>query len=96
MPLSLQSISKAFVFALVCDAIGHEEVHRRLGVNATGLAFNSVMAIELNEERTMNPMVNAERWPPPVWCRGHRGGPLGVHSSTSIRVTGSTRSVSRA
>ena len=56
---SLQSISKAFVFALVCDAIGHEEAHRRLGVNATGLAFNSVMAIELNEERTMNPMVNA-------------------------------------
>ncbi len=56
---SLQSISKAFVFALVCDAVGHEEAHRKLGVNATGLAFNSVMAIELNEERTMNPMVNA-------------------------------------
>ena len=56
---SLQSISKAFVFALVCDAIGHEEARQRLGVNATGLAFNSVMAIELNEERTMNPMVNA-------------------------------------
>ena len=46
------------MFALVCDAIGHEEA-RLLGVNATGLAFNSVMAIELNEERTMNPMVNA-------------------------------------
>jgi glutaminase len=56
---SLQSISKAFVFALVCDEIGHDEARRRLGVNATGLAFNSVMAIELNEERTMNPMVNA-------------------------------------
>ncbi len=56
---SLQSISKAFVFALVCDAIGHEEARKMLGVNATGLAFNSVMAIELNEERTMNPMVNA-------------------------------------
>ena len=56
---SLQSISKAFVFALVCDAIGHEEARRKLGVNATGLGFNSVMAIELNEERTMNPMVNA-------------------------------------
>jgi glutaminase len=56
---SLQSISKAFVFALVCDAIGHDEAHRKLGVNATGLAFNSVMAIELNEDRTMNPMVNA-------------------------------------
>ena len=58
-PFSLQSISKAFVFALVCDAIGHEEAREKLGVNATGLAFNSVMAIELNEERTMNPMVNA-------------------------------------
>jgi glutaminase len=56
---SLQSISKAFVFALVCDAIGHDEARLKLGVNATGLAFNSVMAIELNEERTMNPMVNA-------------------------------------
>jgi glutaminase len=56
---SIQSISKAFVFALVCDAVGHQEAHRQLGVNATGLGFNSVMAIELNEERTMNPMVNA-------------------------------------
>jgi glutaminase len=56
---SLQSISKAFVFALVCDSLGHEEARRLLGVNATGLAFNSVMAIELNDERTMNPMVNA-------------------------------------
>ena len=59
VPFSIQSISKAFVFALVCDAVGHEEARRRLGVNATGLAFNSVMAIELNEDRTMNPMVNA-------------------------------------
>ena len=56
---SLQSISKAFVFALVCDQIGHDEARMKLGVNATGLAFNSVMAIELNEDRTMNPMVNA-------------------------------------
>jgi glutaminase len=28
-------------------------------VNSTGLPFNSVMAIELNADRTMNPMVNA-------------------------------------
>ena len=56
---SLQSISKAFVFALVCDELGHDTARQKLGVNATGLAFNSVMAIELNQERTMNPMVNA-------------------------------------
>ena len=56
---SIQSVSKPFVFALVCDALGHEEVRERIGVNGTGLAFDSVMAVELNVERTMNPMVNA-------------------------------------
>jgi glutaminase len=56
---SIQSISKAFAFALVCQAIGHEAVHTRVGVNNTGLAFNSVMAVELNNGSPMNPMVNA-------------------------------------
>lgn len=56
---SIQSISKAFVYALVCDALGHEQVLDRVGVNNTGLAFNSVVAIELNDGHPMNPMVNA-------------------------------------
>jgi len=56
---SIQSISKAFVFALVSQAIGAQEARAKLGVNNTGLPFNSVMAIELNDARTMNPMVNA-------------------------------------
>ncbi len=56
---TIQSISKVFVFALVCDVIGPEEARRRLGVNSTGLPFDSVMGIELNADRTMNPMVNA-------------------------------------
>src|SRR5512135_2269992 len=56
---SIQSVSKPFVFALVCQAVGSEEARRKIGVNATGLPFNSVMAVELNPERTMNPMVNA-------------------------------------
>ena len=56
---SIQSISKPFVFALVCQAIGAEPAREKIGVNATGLPFNSVMAIELNADRTMNPMVNA-------------------------------------
>ena len=59
MEFSIQSVSKLFVFALVCDALGHEEARRKLGVNSTGLPFNSVMAIELNADRTMNPLVNA-------------------------------------
>lgn len=56
---TIQSISKPFVFALVCEAIGAEEARDKLGVNSTGLPFDSVMAVELNPQRTTNPMVNA-------------------------------------
>jgi glutaminase len=56
---SIQSVSKPFVFALVCEAIGPDEVERLLGVDATGQPFNSVMAIELRADHTTNPMVNS-------------------------------------
>jgi glutaminase len=56
---SIQSVSKPFVFALVCEALGPEVARHRIGVNNTGLPFDSVMAVELNATRTMNPMVNA-------------------------------------
>ncbi|MDF2563090.1 MAG: glsA [Microbacterium sp.] len=59
IPFSIQSISKAFVYALVCDALGHEKAFDVIGVNNTGLPFNSVVAIELNDGHPMNPMVNA-------------------------------------
>ena len=58
-PFTIQSISKAFVFALVLEAIGPDDARSRLGVNSTGLPFNSVMAIELQPDRTTNPMVNS-------------------------------------
>lgn len=56
---SIQSVSKAFVYALVCEAYGHTVVKERVGVDNTGLPFNSVMALELNQGHPMNPMVNA-------------------------------------
>jgi len=56
---SIQSVSKPFVFALVCDRLGADEVASRLGVDATGLAFNSVMAVELRSDHTTNPLVNS-------------------------------------
>lgn len=58
-PFSIQSISKLFVCALVIEELGHDLVRDRIGVNNTGLGFNSVMAIELNDGHPMNPMVNA-------------------------------------
>jgi glutaminase len=59
VPFTIQSLSKPLVFAAVCQELGPAEAQRLLGVNATGLPFNSVMAIELNPHRTTNPMVNA-------------------------------------
>jgi glutaminase len=56
---SIQSVSKLFVFALVCESLGPTAARERLGVNATGMPFNSVMAIELDDDRATNPMVNA-------------------------------------
>jgi glutaminase len=56
---SIQSVSKPFVFALVCEAIGYAEARQHLGVNSTGFPFDSLMAVELNADRTMNPLVNA-------------------------------------
>lgn len=56
---SIQSISKAFVYALLCERVGHSQALDVVGVNNTGLPFNSVMAIELNGGHPRNPMVNA-------------------------------------
>ncbi|HEY7030480.1 MAG TPA: glutaminase A [Thermomicrobiales bacterium] len=58
-PFTLMSVSKPFVFALVAQAIGAEEARAKLGVNPTGLPFNSIMAVELNADRLSNPMVNS-------------------------------------
>ena len=43
---AVMSVAKPFVFALICQALGPEEARRRVGVNATGLAFNSLAAVE--------------------------------------------------
>ena len=57
-PFTIMSVAKPFVFALVCAAIGPDEARRRVGVNATGLPFNSLAAIEQGQDGVTNPMVN--------------------------------------
>jgi glutaminase len=56
---SIMSVSKPFIFALICQEIGHEEARAKLGANATGFAFNSVAGIERMPDGRTNPMVNA-------------------------------------
>jgi glutaminase len=55
---SIMSVSKPFVFALVCEVLGAEEARRRLGINATGLPFNALAAVERSGDGRTNPMVN--------------------------------------
>jgi len=56
---TIMSVSKPFVFALVCDLIGPTGVRERVGTNATGYAFNSVTGVERMADGRTNPMVNA-------------------------------------
>jgi glutaminase len=56
---SIMSVSKPFVFALVCEALGAAEVRGKIGANATGLPFNSIAAVEWSQDGRTNPMVNA-------------------------------------
>src|SRR5262245_5702933 len=56
---TIMSVSKPFIFALVCEEIGVQEAREKLGVNATGRAFNSLEGIERNTDGRTNPMVNS-------------------------------------
>jgi glutaminase len=56
---TIMSISKPFLFALVCQELGAEETRQKIGVNATGFAFNSLTGIERNHDGRTNPMVNS-------------------------------------
>jgi glutaminase len=56
---TIMSCAKPFVFALVCQAHGLDHTRGRIGVNATGLPFNSLAAVERDPSSRTNPMVNA-------------------------------------
>lgn len=55
---AIMSVAKPFVFASVCDIVGPAVAREALGVNATGLPFNSLAAIERHPDGRTNPMVN--------------------------------------
>jgi glutaminase len=64
---SIQSVSKPFTVARVIETAGADLVNKRIGVNATGQKFNSILAIDLlknipsDKEHVIpagNPLVN--------------------------------------
>src|SRR4051794_33786505 len=62
--VSIQSISKVFTMAQVIQEQGTDSIEKRIGVDATGARFNSIIAIEAVRQVTgtgapeMNALVN--------------------------------------
>jgi glutaminase len=58
-PFAIESISKLFTMALVMEQLGSEFVRAKIGARPTGFPFNSVLALELNKDQPLSPLVNA-------------------------------------
>jgi glutaminase len=56
---ALESISKVSTLALALEDVGPDVVQEKIGANPTGLPFNSVMALELHNDKPFSPLVNA-------------------------------------
>jgi glutaminase len=55
---TIQSISKAFTYGMILDEHGIGEVEKRIGVEPSGEAFNSI-SLDPKTGRPLNPMINA-------------------------------------
>jgi len=56
---AIESVSKPFTLCLVMQEQGEEVIVEKIGVEPTGLPFNSVTAVEELKARSVNPLVNA-------------------------------------
>lgn len=57
-PFTIQSVSKPLVYGVALEDAGAERVHRTVGVEPSGEAFNSI-SLEPGTGRPLNPMINA-------------------------------------
>jgi len=56
--VSIQSVSKVFTMAKVIEEQGAKTVMEKIGVDATGMRFNSIVAVEMQKGKEINPLVN--------------------------------------
>lgn len=56
---TIQSVSKPFVYGMALEDYGREAVIEKVGVEPTGDRFNSIIELDKNSNRPLNPMVNA-------------------------------------
>ena len=57
--VSIQSISKVFTMAKVMDEQGPDAIADTIGVDATGMRFNSIVSIELSQKALGGPEMNS-------------------------------------
>ncbi len=55
----IESVSKVHTAVLAMRQYGYEEILNKIGADATGLPFNSIMAILLESDHPSTPLVNA-------------------------------------
>ena len=58
VPFAIQSLSKPFLYGLALDRFGREAVHRKVSVEPTTEAFNSLTELE-EDHLPYNPMINS-------------------------------------
>jgi len=56
--VSIQSISKVFTMAKVVEELGPKSIVDRIGVDATGMRFNSIVSIEVAQKDLGGPEIN--------------------------------------
>ena len=57
--VSIQSISKVFTLAKVIEEDGPEKIEKTIGVDATGMRFNSIVSVEFSQKALGGPEINS-------------------------------------
>jgi glutaminase len=57
--VSIQSISKVFTLAKVIEEQGPEHIEKTVGVDATGMRFNSIVSVEFSQKALGGPEMNS-------------------------------------
>src|SRR6476620_8147382 len=57
--VSIQSISKVFTLAKVIEEQGPEAIEKTIGVDATGMRFNSIVSVEYSQKALGGPEMNS-------------------------------------
>jgi glutaminase len=95
---SIQSISKVFTLAQVLQESGEGSIENSIGVDATGDVFNSIIAVEKDKGKEINPLVNPGAIATTSKVKGQNADEvwtkiIGIHSAFAGRKLGVNQEV---